>query len=568
MPVSCQIGVQIPLRDGIQLAADVWAPLHQSSPLPTVISFTPYGRDGNANTASLFASWGFIFVIVDCRGRGESEGEFSFYGDGDDYAQAVQWIAEQSWSDGHVFTQGGSYAGINQWQVASRSPSALKAIAPMVAPMPGWDSDYWGGIGRNGNIDWCTLVQGRSAKWSLFSNADFWRQLHARVWREEHPRRGLTTLLTPKPNPLIAAIIRPFSKADWNYAVPNEQEMAELALPALSITGLYDDAQVGAILYFEQHEHATKNIGVNRRFLVVGPCVHAGTRPISHSDTENLEGAVLVSDRWQDELCAHFYRYVLGEENLPSLLAGRVNVFVSGMERWVHAPSVEALADQHLHLYPSENGLSEAPHSGQTTQFTSDPMDSRFADLEAAGKVGSTLGGLSCGKPLDTDFADERYLFEQGLIWDTKAFTDPVIVCGRPTLSLELSTDLPDADLLACLLKIHPDGRRVVLSTSMLRLRHRDGFDQPTRLMSPGVKERIEFPLWRLTATKLEPGSRLRLVLRVPASIDFERQMNSEKPVVDQRLTDAKVGAITVHLGASTQLRVPLLDPSLPQSEP
>ena len=261
------------------------------------------------------------------------------------------------------------------------------------------------------------------------------------------------------------------------------------------------------------------------------------------------EGVALVSDLWQDQLCADFYRHALGEAQRPALLQDRVNVFVTGLEHWVHAPSVEALSRDRLTLYPTPNGLADQAVTEQQATIHSDPLDTRFADLEAAGSVGWTLGGLSCGQPLSTDFADERWFFGQGLAWDTPALTEPLTLCGLPTLRLTLSTDLPDADLMACLLKLLPDGRRVMLSSSMLRLRHRDGLSTPPRLMPPGEPQTFEFPRWRLSATRIDAGCRLRLVLRVPASIDFERQMNAAKPVSDQTLADATPGALRLQIG-------------------
>lgn len=572
--LRCCIGVSIPLDDGTHLKADYWwseTDDGRRAPRPAVMTFTPYGRDRCADNGQFFARQGFLFVAVDCRGRGESGGTYALYSDGDDYAQAVQWLAAQPACDGRVVTQGGSYAGINQWQVAARRPAGLVAAAPMVAPMPGWDSDYWGGIGRNAAmIDWATLVQGRSPKWGLIADRAFWRAVNARIWREAQPRATLANLLTAEPNATLLPVLRPFSRADWSYAVPTAAQLAELDLPVLSITGLYDDAQVGAILYHEQHEqyvHGSAGLP-GRRYLVVGPCVHAGTRPISPQDNEQLDGVALVSDLWQDQLCADFYRHALGEAPRPALLQDRVNVFVTGLERWVHAPSMEALSRDRLTLYPTPHGLADQAVPEQQATIHSDPLDTRFADLEAAGSVDWTLGGMSCGQPLSTDFADERWFFGQGLAWDTPALAEPLMLCGQPTLHVTLSTDLPDADLMACLLKLLPDGRRVMLSASMLRLRYRDGLSEPPRLMPAGKPQTFEFPRWRLAATRIDAGCRLRLVLRVPASIDLERQMNAAKPVTDQTLADATPGALRLHLGAGTRLTLPLLDADLPQSTP
>jgi hypothetical protein len=198
--------------------------------------------------------------------------------------------------------------------------------------------------------------------------------------------------------------------------------------------------------------------------------------------------------------------------------------------------------------------------------FSNDPLDTRFAELEATQVVGSLFDAITGEAPLETGFA--THLFGQGHAWDTAPLAAPVRLCGIPSLQLELRTDTPDADLLAALLKVRDDGRAVVLSSSLLRLRHRDGLNRPVRLMTPAVAETVNFPKFRFVSTEVDAGCRLRLVVRVPASIAFERQVNSATPVGEQTLAEALRGLVTVHAGERSQLLLPLLDDSMPQSDP
>ena len=69
---------RVPMRDGISLSADVYLPLGGQG-LPTIVQWTPY-----ESTRERFVSWGVWFaqrgyaaVVVDVRGRYESEGEFT-----------------------------------------------------------------------------------------------------------------------------------------------------------------------------------------------------------------------------------------------------------------------------------------------------------------------------------------------------------------------------------------------------------------------------------------------------------------------------------------------------------
>ena len=69
-------GVKIPVRDGYTLNATVYRPAGQAMPLPAVVTITPYVSDTYHDRGMYFARRGYVFAIVDVRGRGNSEGVF------------------------------------------------------------------------------------------------------------------------------------------------------------------------------------------------------------------------------------------------------------------------------------------------------------------------------------------------------------------------------------------------------------------------------------------------------------------------------------------------------------
>ena len=72
--------------------------------------------------------------MEDCRGRGDSEGEWEPYvcelHDGYD---THEWIGRQPWCDGNVGTFGLSYPGFTQTLPASLRSKYLKAVAPIAS---------------------------------------------------------------------------------------------------------------------------------------------------------------------------------------------------------------------------------------------------------------------------------------------------------------------------------------------------------------------------------------------------------------------------------------------------
>lgn len=64
--------VKIPMRDGVQLNATVFQPHEQKEPLPVIFTFTPYIGDSYTDRAMYFAEHGYVYALVDVRGRGNS----------------------------------------------------------------------------------------------------------------------------------------------------------------------------------------------------------------------------------------------------------------------------------------------------------------------------------------------------------------------------------------------------------------------------------------------------------------------------------------------------------------
>ena len=93
--IHAWFNVQVPMRDGINLSADIYLPKDLSKPLPVILSRTPYNNDEDrfVDSCVFFAQHGYIAVAQDLRGRYDSEGQFypwvNEYNDGYD---TIEWI--------------------------------------------------------------------------------------------------------------------------------------------------------------------------------------------------------------------------------------------------------------------------------------------------------------------------------------------------------------------------------------------------------------------------------------------------------------------------------------------
>jgi predicted acyl esterase len=150
--VKKEHNVFVTMRDGVQLVANIYRPDAEGK-FPALLSMSPYGKelqelplapqplgisplwDGvmEAGDTDYVVSKGYVHVIADLRGTGDSEGEYVGWHskkEGEDGYDFVEWIAQQPWCNGNVGMMGFSYFGEVQLAVASEQPPHLRAIFP------------------------------------------------------------------------------------------------------------------------------------------------------------------------------------------------------------------------------------------------------------------------------------------------------------------------------------------------------------------------------------------------------------------------------------------------------
>lgn len=134
--------VAVPMRDGVDLMADVYRPVDQGT-YPVLISASPYPRQIQdlgapmgfieSGSSDFFVPRGYAHVIANVRGTGGSGGTFGFMDATErrDMYDLVEWAAARPWSDGNVGMVGISYFAITQLEAAVEQPPHLKAIFPV-----------------------------------------------------------------------------------------------------------------------------------------------------------------------------------------------------------------------------------------------------------------------------------------------------------------------------------------------------------------------------------------------------------------------------------------------------
>lgn len=179
-PLIFEKDVEIPMRDGLRLRANVYRP-HAEGRYPVVLAHGVYGKDVHFRdgfkpqwevlnrlypglttdgSTGRFLRWetadperwvpdGYVLVSVDSRGSGKSPGYLDPFSPTEtmDHYELIEWAGVQDWSNGKVGLLGVSYFAIKQWQVAALQPPHLAAIVP-------WEgaSDFYREWCRHGGI--------------------------------------------------------------------------------------------------------------------------------------------------------------------------------------------------------------------------------------------------------------------------------------------------------------------------------------------------------------------------------------------------------------------------------
>ena len=136
--------VAVPMRDGVELLADVHRPAGAGT-YPVLVSASPYPRQIQdlgapmgfieAGATDFFVPRGYVHVIANVRGTGGSGGTIGCFDAQErrDMYDLVEWAAVQPWSDGNVGMVGISYFAMTQLEAAVERPPHLRAIFPVAA---------------------------------------------------------------------------------------------------------------------------------------------------------------------------------------------------------------------------------------------------------------------------------------------------------------------------------------------------------------------------------------------------------------------------------------------------
>ena len=482
--------VWIPMSDGVRLAARMWIPVTADTrPVPAIIEYLPYRRgDGTASRDRLsqpyLAGNGYACLRIDIRGSGDSDGSFE-----DEYTEQEQtdcvaviaWVAAQPWCSGTVGMWGISWGGFNALQVAARRPPALKAIITVCSTDDRYadDTHYMGGALLLGNLNWGA---------SMFAIAtqppdpevvgDGWEA----IWRER-----LEAI--PHLVPIWTAHQR--RDAYWRQGSVCE-DYASIQCAVFAVGG-WADSYTNAI------PRLVENLTCPRLGLI-GPWAHA----YPHIATPGPAiGFLQESLRWWDHWLKGAETGIMDEPRLRSWMQEPMppaSHYETLPGRWVGDTSWPPKGRKNRRFRLSDTGLTDAPGAAS-------PI--RIATAQGAGMA----AGAWCPYGFAGDLpGDQRIEDGDAVCWDSMPMDEAIEVLGAPLLTARVSSDRPNALLVARLSLLATDGAATRISYGVLNLTHRDGHAEPAPL-EPGRGYDVEIRLNDI-GQRIPAGWRLRLALQ------------------------------------------------------
>lgn len=488
-PRTSFLSIAIPTRDNKTLAADLYA-LDTTKALPVILIQTPYNKNfyrtrvgvPEAGGSSFpYDSLHYNYVVVDWRGRfGSKDAEVAGYDRGLDGYDVVEWIAQQKWSNGKVGTWGGSALGQIQFQTARLHPPHLVCSVPLIKDFKTKYSDYYyGGVFRKEHVE-------SLAKLGFL---------------------GVQTILDHPTNDLV-----------WRVVENNSNYPDEIAVPMLLISGWFDHFPDDVLrAFYDLREKSATSVRAQHK-LLMGPWLHTevGKAEQGQLTFPNSVGA-------PDSMALRFFDYYL--RNIPNGYERDpvMRYYQMGTNDWRVTNDWFALNSATTPLYLQAGGLlslikpagSMAPDSFRYDPRRPSPAvgGSRFNPFDPTTPVG----------PQDLRQSVESR--GDVLIYSTPVLDKSWVINGAIKVDLFVASNRRDTDFAVRLCEVYPDGRSMILTQGIRRMRFRNSYTNE-ELLTPGQVYQVTIELQNLALTVL-PGHRLRIDITSSNYPHFDINLNN-----------------------------------------
>ncbi|AFZ48407.1 hydrolase CocE/NonD family protein [Cyanobacterium stanieri PCC 7202] len=438
-------------RDGVMLVADVYRP-HTEERLPILLMRQPYGR-AIASTVvyahpKWYASQGYIVVIQDVRGRGDSGGEFRlFESEIEDGEDTLHWLSNFEGSTGEIGMYGFSYQGMTQIYGALSEHPALKTICPaMIASDLYADWAYENGaFCYELNLAWAIQLAAETARLKkdfAAYNVLYLASRNLPVW--DIP--SMVEEVLRKYAPFYYRWLNTPPEDDYWRRLSPQSYLDQIDLPMLHIGGWFDGYLRGTWKFYQQMRAKSQF----QQSLIVGPWCHIpwgnrkGDRTYSSSANNNI-----------NEIQIDWFNHYLKGEKKSDLISENARLFLMGENKWIEQEEIKKKKATKLYLQSTGLGNIKDDDGQLVTQnnhFSEDIIVTDFwRPVPSFGGHNSVMAGS-----FERGELDQR----SDIITYTSDFLqESLTIIGDISLQLKVSCDHSTFDISAVLSQVYPDGK-------------------------------------------------------------------------------------------------------------
>jgi predicted acyl esterase len=476
--------IEIPVRDGKLLKADLYS-TDTTQKKPCILIQTPYNKSlyrvlanlppEMISSSSLFDLNNYNFVILDWRGFYANKNASKMnYDRGMDGYDAVEWIAQQNWSNGKVGTSGSSALGLIQFQTAKLHPPHLVCSAPFVKDYKNKYSDYYYG----GDL--------------------------RREQTEQLQKLGFLTV--------DAITLYPIYNNFWKLLEKQNDYPEEFSIPMFMCSGWFDHYPSDCIRAFQDIKARSDFSVRNKHKFLMGPWSHSDLGLKNQGELEFPE-AVDIPSNMSKEFFDFYLRDIQnGWEEKPV-----ISYFQMGENIWKTTDDWNSVATNYDTLYLWKgNGLRQEPPPPIMPPFSSPPDTIIYNPRDPSPTIGGSrfnpddiLSGKHTTPVGPYDISDTVESRNDILIYSTDVLEKPISITGKINIELFVKSNRRDTDFSVRLCDVYPDGKSYILTQGIKRARFRDSLEVE-KFMEPDSIYKISVELSDLAITFVE-GHRMRI---------------------------------------------------------
>jgi len=514
--VKIEFSTRLKMRDGVELSVDIYRP-DSDGRFPVILSRTPYNkstpRGGHLELGRYFAARGYVYVAMDVRGRGDSDGKFTPYrNEGLDGYDSIEWCAQQLWSTGKVGTIGASYLGYDQWIAALEQPPHLTTMIVMTTPPDPFVESPTG------------LQSPTYMSWHLLTSGHVLHNLAAVDWPTVYEHLPIYTMdkAAGIDSPYWRQVVDHHGIDQWWDPLIYQNKYERVRVPIMHISGWYDDEQAGATMnYIGMTTKATSPELRRNQKLLMGPWPHAVNSTTHLGDIEFGPTAVIDLNLYELRWFDHWLKGI----DTDIMQEPPVRIFVMGENKWHDEKEWPIARTKYVDYYLHSKGHANSLYGDGTlspTPGADEPAD-RYTYNPAMPvpflmePTYAQLGGPDDYRPVERR--------DDVLVFTSEPFDKSTTVCGPLRLKLSAASSATDTDFTGKVLDVWPEGFAQRLYDGLVRARYREGGNHAS-LITPGQVYTYDIDLWN-TCQQLGKGHRIRLEVSSSAFPKYDRNQNT-----------------------------------------